>query len=150
MKWWLKDNTKTCNSSFVAIKEMLSYICNKPLKIIQKFHHYRIFYKFPPSSYRKYFPSHACHKNCMQFKWIIIHVLIPLWMTDMHDIFIKSVFSTNIIMHAKQMLNLKSEDVLLKKCFPWFPLLLGSSKNTQHPKQLFSMAAANSKASVSK
>ena len=51
---------------------------------------------------------------------------------------------------TQQMLNLESKDILRKKCFPWFPLLLGSSKNTQHPRQLFSMAAANSKASVSR
>ena len=48
------------------------------------------------------------------------------------------------------MLDQKSEDVLLNKCFPWFPLLLGYSKNTQQPWKLFSMAAANSIASVSK
>ena len=40
----------------------------------------------------------------------------------------------------------EGEDVLLNKCFPRLPLLLGSSKNTKHPRQLFSMAAANSKA----
>ena len=112
---------------------MLSYICNKPLKIIQKFHHYRIFYKFPPSSYRKYFPSHACHKNCMQFKWIIIHVLIPLWMTDMQDIFKKSVLSTNIIMHAITDLrkcilhstNVESEEwrCSTKQMFPSVPII---------------------------
>ena len=112
---------------------MLSYICNKPLKIIQKFYHYRIFYKFPPSGYGKYFPSHACHKNCMQFKWIIIHVLIPLWMTDMQDIFIKSLFSTNIIMHAITDLrkcilhstNVESEEwrYSTKKMFPLVPIV---------------------------
>ena len=124
-------------SSFATIKEMLSYICNKPLNGIQKFHHYRIVYKF--------------YKNFMQFKWIIIHFLIPLWrMTDvMQDIFIKKLYSpqSNIIMHAttdlrkcmlhsrsnrdRHVLNPKSEDVLLNKRFPRFPLLLGYPKNTQ-------------------
>ena len=117
---------------------MLSYICNKPLKIIQKFHHYRIVYKFSPSSYRKYFPSHACHKNCMQFKWIIIHVLIPLLMIDMQDIFIKSIFSTNIIMHAiidlRECILCSTNDesdewrCSTNKCFPWFPCYLNSQR----------------------
>ena len=50
----------------------------------------------------------------------------------------------------RHMLNPKSEDVLLNKCFPRFPLLLEYPKNTQQPRQLFAMAAANSKVSVSK
>ena len=126
---------------------MLRYICNKPLKVIQKFHYYRIVYKFSPPGYRKYFPSHAHHKNCMQFKWI--DTCFNSFMNDWHaGYFQEKLYSpqSNIKIHAitdlrkcilhsrssrdRHVLNQKSEDILLNKCFPRFPLLLGYSNNT--------------------
>ena len=51
------------------IKKMLSYIGHKPLKVIQKFHYYRIVYKFSPSRVIENISHHmltiktACNSN---------------------------------------------------------------------------------------